>query len=267
MNRKKNKIFITADDFGVGHEQNVAIDYAMKKGLTNQASLIVNSEFTKEAVQMAKEGGYSERLCLHLTLTTGAPLSEKIKKIDFYCKNGKFIFRRHQGKKALFIPKHIKALREEFEAQINRFQSYGLKVSHIDSHHYIHLNLPCMLALRPLIKKYHIRSVRSYTRAGIRFGQKRPFYQALYYRILNVVCRVLFPNFVPYAVPCGDIEKQRHITKIKKLEIYLHPCICNGILYDRFSGETIEKDLTLEEAASLLHKLQWYEKVCYNTFT
>lgn len=50
MNKTGNGIFITADDFGVGHEQNVSVDYAMRTDITTQASLIVNSDYTNEAV-------------------------------------------------------------------------------------------------------------------------------------------------------------------------------------------------------------------------
>ena len=107
MNGAKKTLIVTADDFGIGHEQNLAIDYAMKNNIATQASLVVNSAYTREAVEMARAGGYADKLCLHLTITTGEPLSESIKKAGLYYKDGKFVFRRHQGRRTLLMPQYV----------------------------------------------------------------------------------------------------------------------------------------------------------------
>ena len=49
-------IVINADDFGRSIERNNAIDYAFKCGLLGSAALIVNTEYTQDAVNKAIRG-------------------------------------------------------------------------------------------------------------------------------------------------------------------------------------------------------------------
>lgn len=258
------KLLITADDFGLGHEQNVAIDYAMKNGLVTQASLVVtNGEYTREALELAKNGGYADRLCLHLCITAGKALSEDIKKVPIYYKNDTFIFRRAQGIKILLLPVYIKELRKEFEAQIKEFLSYGLTLKHVDSHHYIHFSIPSFLALYPLTKKYSVKSVRAYTSAKNRFGKTRKW-RILYHRVMNMLCRILLKNFVPYASPAGDfIKNSKDSEKYNCIEIYTHPFVQNDVVYDLFSSASKE-NYTLENSVSCINNLENYKKTFYN---
>ena len=62
---------VSADDLGRSHERNLAIDYAMKNGLIYSAGLLVNSLYTDEAIELAKQGGYISRLHCHLSFAYG----------------------------------------------------------------------------------------------------------------------------------------------------------------------------------------------------
>lgn len=260
------KLIITADDFGLGHEQNVAIDYAMRTGLVTQASLAVtNGEYTREAVEMAKKGGYADKLCLHLCITAGKALSEDIKKVSIYYKNDNFIWRRSQGAKILLLPLHVKELRKEFEAQIKEFLSYGLTLKHVDSHHYIHFSIPSFIALYPLTRKYSIKSVRAYTRAKKRFGETIRKWRVVYYGLVNKVYRLLFKNFVSYASPAGDfIKADKSSEKYKCIEVYTHPFLENDVVYDLLSTVDANKNYTLEDSILCINALGKYEKTFYN---
>ena len=55
---RKTKVIVNADDFGMSHEKNVAIDELMQNGICTNTSIVVNMEHTEEAVKMAFESGY-----------------------------------------------------------------------------------------------------------------------------------------------------------------------------------------------------------------
>ena len=260
------KLLITADDFGLGHEQNVGIDYAMRNGLVTQASIVMtNGEYTREAVEMAKDGGYADKLCLHLCITAGKALSEDIKKVPIYYQNDTFVYRRAQGFKILLFPVYIKELRKEFEAQIKEFLSYGLTLKHIDTHHYIHFSIPSFIALYPLIRKYSVKSVRAYTRAKKRFGVTLRRWRIIYYGAMNLLYRILLKNFVPYASPAGDyIKNDKTAQKYNCIEIYTHPYIQNDVVYDLFSRDTKKENYTLEDSVACINDLEKYKKTFYN---
>ena len=79
------KIVVNADDFGMSVNKNIAIDQMMRKGVCTNASLVVNMNYSDEAVRLAYEGGYEDRLSLHINLTEGRALSEGIKKRGNLC--------------------------------------------------------------------------------------------------------------------------------------------------------------------------------------
>lgn len=51
------KIIVNADDFGLSHGRNIGVDYCLRNGIATQASIIMNSLYSSEAIDMAREGG------------------------------------------------------------------------------------------------------------------------------------------------------------------------------------------------------------------
>ena len=47
------KIVVNADDFGMSVNKNIAIDQMMRKGVCTNASLVVNMNYSDEAVRLA----------------------------------------------------------------------------------------------------------------------------------------------------------------------------------------------------------------------
>jgi len=92
----------------------------------------------QEACQLAHEHGIATRVGLHLVLTEGTPLSERMRRCRTFCdEEGKFcyvrnsrIFRLQESEK--------EALTEEIHAQIDQCRKHRLPLSHIDSHQHVH---------------------------------------------------------------------------------------------------------------------------------
>ena len=76
------QIIINADDFGLSKDVNEAIDICIKKDYIQRTTLMVNMPQTLEAVKLAKDGGYLNKVGLHINLIEGIPLTPDIKKTE-----------------------------------------------------------------------------------------------------------------------------------------------------------------------------------------
>ena len=95
------KLILNADDFGKSPERNQAIHDCFLKRLITAAGVIVTGRYLNDAIQLAKDGGYIDKLHIHFNLSTNlqhegsddVPLTEGIKADSFFCKNGIFVER------------------------------------------------------------------------------------------------------------------------------------------------------------------------------
>lgn len=157
----KQKIIINADDFGKSHSINAAIAECFSKGYISSTTLMVNMPYADEAVNIAFQNGFSDKVGLHLNLTEGRYLS---KRIESPCLaegdrfNGLF---HSKTMTRLVLPREaVREIYREIQHQMNKYLSYGLTNMHIDSHHHVHTDLPVYIALKNLFAEYKFRSLR-----------------------------------------------------------------------------------------------------------
>lgn len=86
----KDKFIINADDYGLTESCSKAIAEAFEKGLISSTTACANGEYIEEAFALAKEKGFLDKIGIHINLTEGKPLTEKIVNDSFFCNNGKF---------------------------------------------------------------------------------------------------------------------------------------------------------------------------------
>ena len=234
------KIVVNADDFGMSHSKNVAIDKAMREGLCTQTSLVVNLPCSEEAMKLAKDGGYMDRVSLHLNLTVGKPLTEKIKKCRYYCEDGEFLFKPVIKSYKQILPMHINCIRNELEAQIVKFIGFGFHPIRIDSHNWVHLRVPVWLALIPLIKKYNFFSVRpmweGYLEERIAAKWYRYFKKFQKWLLLSECVRI-FPyssNIEQFLI--YDEHRTENISTEFIAEVFTHPDIQKNEIMDTSSS-------------------------------
>lgn len=60
------QIIINADDFGKSPGRNMAIHDSFIQGLISSAGLIVTGKYLPEAIALMNEGGYVEKVYLHV---------------------------------------------------------------------------------------------------------------------------------------------------------------------------------------------------------
>lgn len=155
---------MNADDFGLAPGVNRAILELHAAEVLTSATLMAQAAATEEAVNMALAMPTLGVGC-HIVLVDGSPVSDKNKipslvdrtTGDFHPTLGSFLSRHFTAR--------IRSAEVEAEAaaQIALLQSYGLRLTHIDTHKHVHM-FPAIL--RPVI--------RAAKAAGI-FAIRNPF--------------------------------------------------------------------------------------------
>ena len=156
-------LVVNGDDFGMNESVNAAIVEAFDKGLIDRTTLMANMPAAKEAMELAKEHGFSDRVGIHINLTAGVPLTESMKKDPVMCNSkGEFSseFARNLRMR-FFLPKATEENVEcELRAQLNRYGQLGGTLWHIDSHHHVHTDPSVWRVLKKVMKDYPVTSVR-----------------------------------------------------------------------------------------------------------
>ncbi|MCR5831132.1 MAG: ChbG/HpnK family deacetylase, partial [Lachnospiraceae bacterium] len=154
---------INADDFGLNESVNAAICEAFEKGLIDRTTLMVNMPFADEAMKLARENGFADRVGLHVNLTSGRPLTDDMAKEPVMCNSeGEFTadFARNL-KTRFFLPiKTRRRVEAEIRAQFEKYAKLGGTLWHIDSHHHVHTDPSIWSPLKKVIRDYPVTSVR-----------------------------------------------------------------------------------------------------------
>lgn len=127
------KIIIHADDFNLSPGVSNGIIRAFQEGIVKSTSVMVNMEGFESSVKLLKQNPDLDA-GIHINLTVGRPVS-KCWDISTLCTDeGVF----HRGAEKLLTSAKMSHIEKEAEAQIALAKSAGLKLTHIDSHHYLH---------------------------------------------------------------------------------------------------------------------------------
>ena len=232
------KVILNADDYGCSREANEAIRYCFEKGYCTQASLMTNfGEITDEAVAIAKDNGFADKLGIHINLLEGEPLSEAIKEISLLVRDGKFIYPHdpdYKGSIHKLLPLHVKRIRDEMRRQIEKYLSYDLPMMHCDFHYSIQQDVPVWLAIRPLLDEYGFKTVR-----GLLY---KPVYSKVYKTYTEVLARLAYSSFkggsADIALNAAGFKKYSKMKDLsdKVVEVFSHPTFKDGKYLDNYTG-------------------------------
>lgn len=226
-----NHYIVNADDFGMSPEVNAAIDKCMKEDIISSTTLLANGKAFEEAVEMAKEGGYLDRIGIHFNLIEGVPLTEEIKSCVRFSENGIFTYKRN---KAVRLTTQEKAaIRKEVKAQINKIKSSGIPLTHFDSHEHVHTEYAIYTAIKDILKDEGIETIRLTTNC-----LKTSFLKAAYKKWFNK--RLSKDGFrtSDYFMSFFDDITLREDQKV--IELMIHPVIKGEKLMDHVTGKPIE---------------------------
>lgn len=232
--------FIHGDDFGRSIAKTEAMDQLMQDGTIQSCSLLVNLEHTGYAVELSKAHGYQERVCFHLNLSEGKPLTEDIRKTGLCNASGNFRWANSKRILATCLrPGAIRAIRKEAEAQIRLFRDYGFSSHRLDSHDWVLFNLPVWLAVKPLLKENEMDTTRTACDSWI---QRKALPLRLYYRWMEKLIRKGMRMEETWSGGLRSFQRATEKGLIQpdtRAEIMTHPDLVDGELIDASNHERI----------------------------
>jgi hopanoid biosynthesis associated protein HpnK len=153
------RLIINADDFGLTQGVNRAIAECSRSGVLTSATIMANAKAFEGAMKLAR-GLPGLKTGCHVVLIDGEPVSRDLPSLT----NGSMHFRNSLKDFALAaMRKKLDAgeIQREAEAQVRRIQSFGIALSHVDTHKHTHM-FPQVL--RPVLRAAltcGIRAVRN----------------------------------------------------------------------------------------------------------
>jgi hopanoid biosynthesis associated protein HpnK len=157
--RSERHLVAVADDFGLSSPVNLAVAEAHDSGVLTAASLMARGGAFEEAVAIAVERP-ALSVGLHVTLCNGRsvlPRSEIPALVDadgVFEKNPAKAWLRYRG------PEALSQIEREIEAQIERLEGSGIRPSHVDCHHHLHMKPAIFEILCRVVARRGIRWVR-----------------------------------------------------------------------------------------------------------
>jgi predicted glycoside hydrolase/deacetylase ChbG (UPF0249 family) len=130
------KLIVNADDFGLSEAVNHGIAKAFTAGVVRSTTLMANMDAVDHALSLSRLNP-SLGIGAHLVLTAGKPLAASAKTIcdcrGNFWKQGE-LFEKLQAGSIDAIEVYA-----EWKAQIQKIIAMGFKITHLDSHHHVHL--------------------------------------------------------------------------------------------------------------------------------
>lgn len=234
-----NNIKINADDFGLNSTVNKAIIEAFDKNYINSTTLMANMPGFDEAIHLINKNGLHDKIGIHLVLTEGAPLSEKVKHLNFLFR-GKGVFKKHMYQNFFLLTQSERHLiYQELAVQIEKVQNTGIKITHLDTHHHVHEFIGVTSVLLALKNSYHIPSIRILNNLETPFKVYKRFYRAninLYLKSQKACYSDFFGNRLDFQ---RTYKKRPSLIKSSSFEIMVHPDYSSdGKLIDKINGCT-----------------------------
>ena len=233
-------ITVNADDFGKNDSVNEAICLAFEKGLINRTTLMTNMPAAEAAMVLASQKGFTDRVGIHVNLTSGKPLTEAIAKDPLMCSaDGAFTgdFARSL-KTRFFLPQKTRInVERELRAQFEKYKELGGVLWHIDSHHHVHTDPSIWFIQKRVMKDYPVTSVRLGRNMYVGGNPLMHLYKLL----LNSSIRRFCKEDAKYFGSAADYESfdpaKKHLQSNAGVEIMVHPVFDkDGQLADAFEG-------------------------------
>ncbi len=142
-------LIVNADDFGLTDYVNEGIIRAHKAGSVTSATLMINREFARDAVSLARE---NPNLCVGLHLDLDDLLGKD--------ETGPERFGMERISRLLSSSRFLKEVEAEIDAQIRGFKNTGLELTHIDGHHHLHAIPELFPLIVDKMVSYGIKTIR-----------------------------------------------------------------------------------------------------------
>lgn len=152
-------LVVNGDDFGLTAGVNAGILFAHTNGILTSASLFAGAPETGAAIALARRTPTLGVGC-HLTLVDGVPVLPA-SRLPTLAPDGRFrptwagfIMAASRGRI------HFAEIERELAAQVDRLQSAGITLTHLDGHKHVHAYPPVFAIVAALARRFAIPVVR-----------------------------------------------------------------------------------------------------------
>ena len=154
------RVIFHGDDFGLTPGVNQGIISAFKHGLLTSTSLMAVGEAAEEAMALALENPGLD-VGIHLVLADESPLLAPEALSTLISSNG-LLPSRNRILRAIFSRKmDYGQVEAEWCAQVEKVLKPGIRISHLDSHQFIHLFPGLFNVCRSISRRYNIPFIRN----------------------------------------------------------------------------------------------------------
>lgn len=128
------KLIVNADDLGLTPGVTDGIICGHQTGIVTSTSVLMNSRHIQDDLPCTKQSCPQLGIGVHLVITEGQPLLPLNEVHSLVDENGNFIKLHHQPDRMPALD--LDEVRAEWNAQIEKFLSFGFRPDHLDSHHH-----------------------------------------------------------------------------------------------------------------------------------
>jgi chitin disaccharide deacetylase len=238
-----SRLIVTADDFGVHHSVNDAVEQAHRAGVLNAASLMVSGRASRDAILRAHRLP-GLRVGLHVVLADGwatlnPQLIPAIADSGGRMSGGMFL----KAVRMFATPSARRQLEAEIRAQFAAFAQTGLKLDHVNAHKHFHIH--------PTIFDVLLRVGRDYGSPAMRVPDEPYWFAArvggigagaanrlilpwvAYMKHRLRMARVFHNDHLFGIAGSGGMNETRLVDVLQRLppgvsEVYLHPATESG---------------------------------------
>jgi len=216
-------LIITADDFGLAPDLDRGIRQGIEQGLLSHVSLVANTNSLRESALFLKNQSKASA-GIHLNLTDGKPLLETRSLRPLVDGSGRFLGLHRRVLLALIArPQLLRAVEEEWRAQIEAIRSWDLRVWQLNCHGHLH----CFPRLfRLVIKLAHdygipfVRLLHEWPCISRLWHSPKRWFKSWTITVLSQMSRLLITDAgLTRLCPCRGVSDSGHLTMERFEEI------------------------------------------------
>ena len=239
-------LIVTADDFGLSREVNIAVARAHREGILTAASLMVAGAATDEAAAIAHDNPALD-VGLHVTLCMGRSVLRPDRLRGIVDAGGNFPGNPMGAGIRYYFNRSLRApLRDELRAQIEFHLKLIGRLDHIDGHLNFHMHPVIADALIDLCREYRVPCMRLprepvfTTLALARDNSARKLWEAAIFHMLSRrTRRLMAANGIQTTDQLFGLHQSGHLSEsyvigvINRLpagltEFYFHPSVAGS---------------------------------------
>lgn len=243
-------LIINGDDYGCDISVNEAIIRAHERGVLTSASLMVAGQAMHDAVARARAHP-TLAVGLHLAITGAHSVLPAYQVPHLLDAEERLPHSPLRAGVACTFSRAVRQeLRHELTAQFERFRETGLPLSHVDSHHLMHLHPAVLPLVIPLAERYGARGMRvprDDLRRTLSLDRRHLAGKVTWAGVYALLCgaaarrlaqsQLIFADRVYGLLQSGHMHEtfvagllQRIPLQVRCAELYLHPSTrtCDG---------------------------------------